>query len=119
MYRCLYFAALKTHLDLIILSGSMLNIRLMHYLHRNHLLPKKQSTLNREVLRYPPQSKAQRGGGPVRQTTDLDALQKITALESQLLKLQAQIAMIVTAAPASGMHSLYLYFSKNTQTHGA
>lgn len=70
---------------------------------RNHLLPKKQSTLNREVLRYPPQSKAQRGGGPVRQTTDLDALQKITALESQLLKLQAQIAMIVTAAPASGL----------------
>ncbi|KAJ4928990.1 hypothetical protein JOQ06_004611 [Pogonophryne albipinna] len=70
---------------------------------RNHLLPKKQSTLNREVLRYPPQSKAQRGGGPVRQTTDPDALQKITALESQLLKLQAQIAMIVTAAPASGL----------------
>ncbi|KAK1888854.1 Mitochondrial fission regulator 2 [Dissostichus eleginoides] len=70
---------------------------------RNHLLPKKQSTVNREVLRYPPQSKAQRGGCPVRQTTDLDALQKITALESQLLKLQAQIAMIVTTAPASGL----------------
>ncbi|KAF3849787.1 hypothetical protein F7725_019506 [Dissostichus mawsoni] len=34
------------------------------------LLPKKQSTVNREVLRYPPQSKAQRGGCPVRQTTD-------------------------------------------------
>lgn len=71
---------------------------------RNHLPPKKRSTVNRDTLtllgRAPNQ--AQRGGRPVRQTTDPDALKKITALESELLKLRAQIAMIVTAAPASG-----------------
>lgn len=73
---------------------------------RNHLPPKKQGTVKRDVVRYPgpaQQIKAQRGGGPVRQTTDPEALKKITALESELLKLRAQIAMIVTAAPASSL----------------
>lgn len=45
---------------------------------------------------------AQGGGRSVRQTSNPDALKKITALESELLKLRAQIAMIVTAAPGSG-----------------
>ncbi|XP_031177775.1 mitochondrial fission regulator 2 [Sander lucioperca] len=72
---------------------------------RNHLPPKKQSTVNRDVVRYPgpAQNNAQRGGRFVRQRTEPDALKKITALENELLKLQAQIAMIVTAAPASGL----------------
>ncbi|XP_056261613.1 mitochondrial fission regulator 2 [Seriola aureovittata] len=72
---------------------------------RNHLPPKKPSTVNREVVRYPglAPKQAQRGGRPIRQTTDPDALKKITALESELLNLRAQIAMIVTAAPASGL----------------
>ncbi|XP_042359579.1 mitochondrial fission regulator 2 [Plectropomus leopardus] len=73
---------------------------------RNHLPPKTQSTVNRNMVRYQgprPQSHVQRGGGAARQTTDPEALKKITALESELLKLRAQIAMIVTAAPASGL----------------
>ncbi|XP_033504240.2 mitochondrial fission regulator 2 [Epinephelus lanceolatus] len=73
---------------------------------RNHLPPKKQSTVNQNVVRYPgpaQPSKAQRGGIPVRQTADPEALRKITALECELLKLRAQIAMIVTAAPGSGL----------------
>ncbi|KAF1376532.1 hypothetical protein PFLUV_G00212460 [Perca fluviatilis] len=72
---------------------------------RNHLPPKKQSTVNRDVVRYPgpAQNNAQRGGRSARQRTEPDALKKITALENELLKLQAQIAMIVTAAPASGL----------------
>ncbi|XP_069014441.1 mitochondrial fission regulator 2 [Embiotoca jacksoni] len=67
---------------------------------RNHLPPKKQSTVNREVMRYPrpTMNPSQRGG-----RSDPDALKKITALENELLKLRAQIAMIVTAAPASGL----------------
>lgn len=82
----------------------------MYVLIRNHLPPKKQSTVNRDVVRYPgpAQNNAQRGGRFVRQRTEPDALKKITALENELLKLQAQIAMIVTAAPASGTRSLYL-----------
>ncbi|XP_044025789.1 mitochondrial fission regulator 2 [Siniperca chuatsi] len=72
---------------------------------RNHLLPRKGSTVNRDVVRYPGPviNQAQRGGRSVRQTSDPDALKKITVLESELLKLRAQIAMIVTAAPASGL----------------
>ncbi|XP_032399441.1 mitochondrial fission regulator 2 isoform X2 [Etheostoma spectabile] len=72
---------------------------------RNHLPPKKQSTVNRDVVRYPgpAETTAQRGGRSGRQTTEPDALKKITALENELLRLQAQIAMIVTAAPASGL----------------
>lgn len=72
-------------------------------LHRNHLPPKKRSTVNRNVARYPGPptlNQAQRGVISVRQSADPDALKKITALENELLKLRAQIAMIVT--PASG-----------------
>ncbi|XP_040016558.2 mitochondrial fission regulator 2 isoform X2 [Gasterosteus aculeatus] len=68
---------------------------------RNHLPPVKRDAANGDVLRCPgrAQGKAQRGGG----SADSDALKKITALESELLKLRAQIAMIVTAAPAAGL----------------
>ncbi|XP_075940025.1 mitochondrial fission regulator 2 isoform X2 [Anarhichas minor] len=67
---------------------------------RNRLPPEKGNTVNRDVVRFPGPAKnrAQRGG----RSAGSDALQKITALESELLKLRAQIAMIVTAAPASG-----------------
>ncbi|KAK2856321.1 hypothetical protein Q5P01_005056 [Channa striata] len=69
---------------------------------RNHLPPK--GTVNRDVVRYsgPGPNQTQRGVRPVRQTAEPDALKKITALENELLKLRAQIAMIVTAAPTSG-----------------
>ncbi|KAM9338858.1 mitochondrial fission regulator 2 [Symphorus nematophorus] len=72
---------------------------------RNHLPPKKRNTVNRDVVRYPglALNQAQKGGRSVRQTTDPDALKKISALESELLKLRAQIAMIVTTAPTSGL----------------
>ncbi|XP_014885246.1 mitochondrial fission regulator 2 isoform X2 [Poecilia latipinna] len=52
-----------------------------------------------------PQNQAERrgGGGCVRQRVNPEALQKITQLESELLKLRAQIAMIVTAAPSSAL----------------
>ncbi|XP_029352669.1 mitochondrial fission regulator 2 [Echeneis naucrates] len=72
---------------------------------RNHLPPKKQSKVHQDVVRYPSlaSNKALRGGRPTRQKTDPDALKKITALESELLKLRAQIAMIVTTSPASGL----------------
>nr|XP_046228653.1 mitochondrial fission regulator 2 [Scatophagus argus]XP_046228654.1 mitochondrial fission regulator 2 [Scatophagus argus] len=72
---------------------------------RNHLLPKKQITANQDMVRYPGPAlnQAQRGGTSIRRTADPDALKKITALESELLKLRAQIAMIVTAAPGSGL----------------
>ncbi|XP_073349261.1 mitochondrial fission regulator 2 [Pagrus major] len=72
---------------------------------RNHLPPKKQSTVNRDMVRYPGPvlNQAQRGGRSVRQATNPDALKKITLLENELLKLRAQIAMIVTAAPAPGL----------------
>ncbi|TNN83147.1 Mitochondrial fission regulator 2 [Liparis tanakae] len=68
---------------------------------RNHLPPKKGNTVTRDVVRYPgpAQTKAPGGG----RSSDPVAMKKITALESELLKLRAQIAMIVTAAPASGL----------------
>lgn len=47
-------------------------------------------------------SQAQRAGTSVRQKVNPEALKKISELESELLKLRAQIAMIVTAAPSSG-----------------
>ncbi|XP_014850025.1 PREDICTED: mitochondrial fission regulator 2 isoform X2 [Poecilia mexicana] len=52
-----------------------------------------------------PQNQAERrgGGGCARQRVDPEALQKINQLESELLKLRAQIAMIVTAAPSSAL----------------
>ncbi|XP_068433426.1 mitochondrial fission regulator 2 isoform X2 [Clinocottus analis] len=70
---------------------------------RNHLPPKKQNAVNRDAVRYPgpAQTKGPRGG----QSSDPVAMKKITALESELLKLRAQIAMIVTAAPASALTS--------------
>lgn len=93
-----------------------INRKPMYGLHRNHLPPKKRSAVNRDVVRYPGPAlkQAQRGGRPVKQTTDPNALKKITVLESELLKLRAQIAMIVTAAPASGTHCLY-FFSQHKQ----
>lgn len=42
-------------------------------------------------------------GAHPKQMADPSALEKITALESELLKLRAQIAMIITAAPGSGL----------------
>lgn len=77
---------------------------MMWGLRRNHLPPVRRSTVNQDVMRCPEPAfiRAQRGGPPVRQTPDSEALKKITALESELLKLRAQIALIVTAAPASG-----------------
>lgn len=72
---------------------------------RNHLPPRQQSAGDKEAVVYrgPPLSRPQRGGrSAVQKTTDPDALKKISVLESELLKLRAQIAMIVTAAPASG-----------------
>ncbi|XP_037541334.1 mitochondrial fission regulator 2 [Nematolebias whitei] len=68
---------------------------------RNHLPPKKTQDLIRNP-RLPP-TQAQRGGTAVRQKTNPEALQKISELESELLKLRAQIARIVTAAPCSGL----------------
>ncbi|XP_071775126.2 mitochondrial fission regulator 2 [Centroberyx gerrardi] len=72
---------------------------------RNQLPPKKQSTVNWNGVRDPvlALNRAQRGGMALRQKAEPDALRKITALEDELLKLRAQIAMIVTAAPASGL----------------
>ncbi|XP_068610099.1 mitochondrial fission regulator 2 [Brachionichthys hirsutus] len=73
---------------------------------KNYLPPKKQSGVNLAVMRYPGPAPHQPwgGGGCVRQTTDHAALKKITALENELQKLRAQIATIVTAAPASGLN---------------
>ena len=81
--------------------------------HRNHLPPAKRSTVSRDMARYPGPALncAQGGVRPVRQTADPDPLKKITALESELLKLRAQIAMIVTAAPVSGLIPFYLVLS--------
>ncbi|XP_060947754.1 mitochondrial fission regulator 2 [Limanda limanda] len=72
---------------------------------RNHLPPKQRSTVNQDMVRHPGPAtrQTQRGGRAVRQSADPVALKKITALESELLQLRAQIAMIVTAAPASGL----------------
>jgi len=66
-------------------------------------------------MRHPRPALSQRHGGGTsrRQKTDPDALKKITALESELLKLQAQIAMIVTAAPPSGTHLCFVSISFN------
>lgn len=82
----------------------------MFGLHRNYLPPKKQSTVSWDVARYPRpiQNQAQRGATSVRQSGDPDALKKITALESELLNLRAQIAMIVTGTPPSGEHSHHI-----------
>ncbi|XP_047429600.1 mitochondrial fission regulator 2 [Mugil cephalus] len=74
---------------------------------RNHLPPKTRNTVNQDVMmkRYPrpAPNRAGTGGGSVRQAVNPDALKKISALENELLKLRAQIAMIVTDGPASGL----------------
>uniref|UniRef100_A0A3B5QDU0 Mitochondrial fission regulator n=1 Tax=Xiphophorus maculatus TaxID=8083 RepID=A0A3B5QDU0_XIPMA len=74
---------------------------------RNHLPPKKDGMFSQDLMRFPrlAQNQAERRGGGecVRQRADPEALQKITQLESELLKLRAQIAMIVTAAPSSAL----------------
>lgn len=82
----------------------------MFGLRRNYLPPRKQGTVSRDVVRYPRPilNEAQRGATSVRQSGDPDALKKITALESELLNLRAQIAMIVTGAPPSGEHSRHI-----------
>lgn len=55
--------------------------------------------------------------GPHRkQRADPAPLEKITALESELLKLRAQIAMIITAAPGSGCNDC-ASTSSHTHTH--
>ncbi|KAL0967119.1 hypothetical protein UPYG_G00248020 [Umbra pygmaea] len=53
-------------------------------------------------------TRAQQGAKPLGQSSDPEALRKITALEDELLQLRAQIAMIVTAPPSgtSGMFPL-------------
>ncbi|XP_017282766.1 mitochondrial fission regulator 2 [Kryptolebias marmoratus] len=65
---------------------------------RNHLPPKK----NPDLIRLPRPTQAQRAGASVRHKANPEALKRISELESELLKLQAQIARIVTAAPSSG-----------------
>lgn len=71
---------------------------------RNHLPPKKQTAPSLDAARYqgPGPSQAYRGRRAQAQSADPGALHKITVLESELLKLRAQIAMIVTAAPSAG-----------------
>lgn len=71
---------------------------------RNFLSPKKQSALGWGTARNqgPGPSQAYRGRRGRGQHTDPGALQKITVLESELMKLRAQIAMIVSAAPSAG-----------------
>ncbi|XP_028295725.1 mitochondrial fission regulator 2 isoform X2 [Gouania willdenowi] len=64
---------------------------------RNRLSSNKLSALDQDVRRCSarPPAQVQRGRS-MKQITDPNALKKITALESELLKLRAQIAMIVT-----------------------
>ncbi|XP_008295231.1 mitochondrial fission regulator 2 [Stegastes partitus] len=65
---------------------------------RNHLPPEKSGN----AVRRPAVNRVQRAGRPARTAANPDALKKISALENELLKLRAQIAMIVTEAPPSG-----------------
>lgn len=71
---------------------------------RNQLPSSKQSIVHRDLdgkqVWVP--SRAQRRAPLLRQKSDPEALRKITVLEDELLKLRAQIALIVTAAPGSG-----------------
>ena len=65
--------------------------------------PRKESALNQNVARCqaPALTAAMKVGPRAKQAADPTALDKITALESELLKLRAQIAMIITAAPGA------------------
>jgi len=101
----MYLAALKKHTHLVCFGfGKCLIFKLLYGLYRNHLPPKKGNAVTRDVVRYPRPGLTKAPGGG--RSSDPVAMKKITALESELLKLRAQIAMIVTAAPASGAHSL-------------
>ncbi|XP_024912661.1 mitochondrial fission regulator 2 isoform X2 [Cynoglossus semilaevis] len=72
---------------------------------RNHLPPKTQCAINRDAAKFPvaARTQMQRGGRHTKQMTDPAALKKITALEDELQKLRAQIAMIVTVAPGPSL----------------
>lgn len=73
--------------------------------YRNNLPPRKQSTVNQNAARSlnPTLQPSKKLGTHPKQAADPNALEKITALESELLELRAQIAMILTAAPGSGL----------------
>ncbi|XP_053699571.1 mitochondrial fission regulator 2 [Synchiropus splendidus] len=73
---------------------------------RNYLPPKKQISVKKDALRCPkgPVNQTHRGRKPAKPKLGCEDIKKITALESELLKLQAQIAMIVTAAATSGLN---------------
>lgn len=64
---------------------------------RNHL-PLKNRTANQRLQQLMP-PETQRGFSSLKSPPDSDALKKISALETELLKLRAQIAMIVIAPP--------------------
>lgn len=61
---------------------------------RNHLPHKKHHEANKRQKPLAPPS--QKVFSSIKSTPDLDALKKISALENELLKLRAQIALIVT-----------------------
>lgn len=81
--------------------------------------PEKQHVLSWDAAKKqgPGPSQAYRGRQVQGQHTDAGALQKITVLESELLKLRAQIAMIVTTAPSSGSQSQRQVSSPSIGTH--
>ncbi|KAJ0060794.1 hypothetical protein NL108_001670, partial [Boleophthalmus pectinirostris] len=68
---------------------------------RNHLPFNKHNIVNSNVSRVqkPKLHQNQRGLNSRKPAPDPDALKKISALESELLKLRAQIALIVTVPP--------------------
>ncbi|TWW68955.1 mitochondrial fission regulator 2 [Takifugu flavidus] len=71
---------------------------------RNYLPPSKQGTVNPNARSHNPALRpTKKLGAHTKQAADPSALEKISALESELLRLQAQIAMIVTAAPGAGL----------------
>ncbi|CAL8313962.1 unnamed protein product [Lota lota] len=80
---------------------------------RNQLPPSKQSIVHRDMdgrlVRLP--SRAHRRAPLLGQNSDPEALRKITFLEDELLKLRAQIAIIVTAPaglmPAQTLHGTH------------
>lgn len=88
-------------------------------LHRNHLAPRKESTVNQNAARsqVPTLKPAMKLGTHPKQMAEPTALEKITALESELFKLRAQIAMIITDAPGSGSNDKCLHILTHTPTH--
>lgn len=70
---------------------------------RNHLPQKKHRVSNENVrVQRPTLPQTQRGFSSMKSTPDSDALKKISALETELLKLRAQIALIVTTPQTPG-----------------